>query len=657
MSTTHITLRTGNGMRSDPYSLILALIALVGLAAMAPALVPADLNLTYPFMEGDAHDWIANGLRLAGADVRYSGRAPLLPLTIALLDRLSALSWLPLLLQGLFRLTALAFYTLAARLVSRRAAFAAALALLVNDSLQGFSLQVMADVPAACLLFLAVRSFLLAAEGKAPRRYLASGLFAGLSTLTQAAGALWVPAAILTAAFHRRRDFRSPWLWTSLLPPLVLPLLWRAVQPPAFGGSGGGVAREQWLLLDLHAGSIPFYLYALVSLMGIPGALLLAAGFASGAARVRREEAFFLAGALFAATTCFFVFLYDYNAKRFLCYGVWLGGLFLAEALGRLRNRTVFATASAPLVAFSALPLPASASDPSVVGLWPAPPVYLRVPVGATATGSATLDGPARTEHGRWADWSGFGEIRGAWEAKRKSFPFIDPGVFAADRSALYLYEDPMDGGGRYRTLTRLGNALRHRVKFVPASCFEGGWAFLDLDPLGPLADEYALYRVRLPGLADTWLLAAPENSALRRRLDRIAAHPTSPLARGRGKAETIRAFVADSNGFVALLPSDPRADPSQLYLPFLLETTELYVAGPGEERGTLNLLGNAPVLAERRFGTTTVRKMVFRGRKTSLVSYQPLTETAGSPRTPPPPRRAPRPSPPAPGASARSGG
>ena len=31
-------------------------------------------------MDGDSYDWIANGLRLAGADVRYSGRSPLLPL-------------------------------------------------------------------------------------------------------------------------------------------------------------------------------------------------------------------------------------------------------------------------------------------------------------------------------------------------------------------------------------------------------------------------------------------------------------------------------------------------------------------------------------------------------------------------------------------------
>src|SRR5881628_1542732 len=98
--------------RPDPAFFAVALLCLLRLAL----LVPADLNLTYPFVGGDSHDWIANGLRLAGEDVRYSGRPPLLPLVIALLHRLSALSWLPLLLQGLFLATVLVFYRRAALL-------------------------------------------------------------------------------------------------------------------------------------------------------------------------------------------------------------------------------------------------------------------------------------------------------------------------------------------------------------------------------------------------------------------------------------------------------------------------------------------------------------------------------------------------------------
>ena len=40
-----------------------------------------------------------------------------------------------------------------------------------------------------------------------------------------------------------------------------------------------------------------------------------------------------------APLALFFVFLYDFQAKRFVVYGVWLGGLFIAEALARLRHR------------------------------------------------------------------------------------------------------------------------------------------------------------------------------------------------------------------------------------------------------------------------------------------------------------------------------
>jgi hypothetical protein len=664
----------GRGRRFDPWFAILALLALAGLAALAPAIVPTDLNLTYPFMDGDSHDWIANGLRLAGEDVRYSGRPPLLPLWIALLHRLSALSCLPLLLQGLFRATALAFYSLAARLHPRRAAFAAAAALLLNSSLQELSLQVMADVPASCLLLLAARSFLLAGgeteAGRRRRRYLASGLWAGLSALTQAAGVLWVPAAGATALLHRRRELRSPWLWAALLPPLVLPLLWGAVRPPAFGGSGG-VAREQWLLLSFHTGSVPFYLYALGSLLGLPGALLLAAGLAAAGRSLRRDEARFLAAALLLALTVFFVFLYDYDAKRFLAWGVWFEGLFVAEALSRLRSRTAFAAAAGLLLAVSALPLPTPGNDASMLAVWPAPPVYLRAPAGATATGSAVLEpAAARLVRAPLTAWIEHGPLPRAWEARRRG-AIPDPARFATARSALFLYEQPLDGGGRYRTLTRLGNALRKRVKFVPASCFAAYWPLIRLAPLGTLAGEYALYRARLPGLPDTWLVAVSAGGPLHRRLDELAAHPPGParfgparLARGRREAAAMKRYVAGSDGFVALVPSRRPADLSQLYLPFLLETTELYVAEPGREREMLDLLAGAPTLARRSFGTAAVRKTAYRGRKTAVVTYHPggyrgaLTGTAAPRRPPPPARRPRRRSPPArPAAAPPAGG
>jgi len=613
--------------RRDPFFLALAALCLLDLLLLAPGLVPRDLNLAYGFMDGDSHDWIANGLRLAGADVRYSGRPPLLPLAIALLDRLSALRLLPLLLHGLFLGAVLVFDSLACRLVSRRAAFAAAVALLACFSLGNLSLQVMADLPAACLLLFAVRSFVLA--GEEPRRYLAAGIWAGLAALTQSAGVLWLPAAAATALAHRRRDLRSPWLWAGFLAPLALMLLGSGVQPPALGGAGG-IAREQWRLLAFHTGSAPFYLYSLASLLGLPGAVLLAVGGALAVRGARRDAVRFLAVTLFALLALFFVFFYDYQAKRFVVYGAWLGGLFIAEALARLRGRVVFGTAATLLVAGAALPLPTPGNAPSWTGIWPAPPLYLEIPAGATETGASTLDfRAARLARLPLADALRASNPWSAWTAIDSSFQAIDPGRFAADRSAIYLYADPGEGGGRYRTMTRLGNALRKRVKLVPADYFDPYWPLLSLEPAGAVTADYELFRARLPGLPGSWLLAVDGRGALRSRLAALAgripsAPPAARLARARGTAEAIRGFVAGHDGFVALIPFRRRADLAQLYLPFLLETTELYVAEPGGGREMLALLSGAPAIAEARFGLARVRRTEYLGRPTSLISYLP---------------------------------
>jgi hypothetical protein len=622
--------QSASGWR-DPFFLALAALCLLDLLDLLPGLVPRDLNLAYPFMDGDSHDWIANGLRLAGADVRYSGRPPLLPLAIALLDRLGALRQLPLLLHGLFLSGVLAFHSLAARLVPRRAAFAAALALLACFSLGNLSLQVMADVPAACLLLFAVRAFVLAGEDR--RRYLAGGIWAGLAALAQSAGVLWLPAAAATALVHRRRDLRSPWLWAGLLAPLALMLLGSAVRPPALGGAGG-IAREQWRLLAPHGGSAPFYLYSLASLLGLPGAVPLAVGGFLALRGARRDAARFLAVTLFALLALFFVFLYDYQAKRFVVYGAWLGGLFIAEALARLRGRVPFGAAATLLVAAAALPLPAPGNSPSWAAVWPAPPLYLEVPAGATETGSSTLDfrgaHPARLP---LAVALAASNPALAWWGADRPCQAVDPGRFAADRSALYLYADPGEGGGRYRTMTRLGNALRKRVKLVPADYLDPYWPLLSLEPAGAVTADYAIFRARLPGLTGSWLLAVDGRGPLRARLAALAGRAPAAvapgvlagrLAQGRDTARAIRRFVAGSDGFVALIPFRRRADPSQLYLPFLLETTELYVAGPGGGRDIFARLAGSPTFAEARFGRATVRRTEYLGRKTSLISYLP---------------------------------
>jgi 4-amino-4-deoxy-L-arabinose transferase-like glycosyltransferase len=612
----------------DRYFLILCLLCLLDLLALLPGLVPRDLTLAYGFMDGDSYDWIANGLRLAGADVRYSGRSPLLPLVIALLDRLSALRLLPLLLQGLFLSTILAFYTLAARLVLRRAAFASALALLACFSLGNLSLQVMADVPCSCLLLLAVRSFGFAGEDR--RRYLAGGLWAGLAALTQSVGALWVPAAAATVLIHRRRDLRSPWLWAGLLAAPVLVLLGGAIHPLAVNGAG--LAQEQWRLVAFHTGSMAFYLYSLASLLGLPGALLMLAGGALALRAARRDACRCLTLVLLASLASFFVFLYDFQSKRFLVYGVWLGGLLIAEALARARHRAAFGAAAFLLISCAVLPLPTTGSWPAWAAVWPAPPLYLEAPAGATAaTGSSTLDlRSTRLSRLPVATALAASNPALAWRDAARPFPgAVDPRRFAADRSAIYLYADLRDEGGRYLTLTRLGSVLRKRVKCVPADYLTPYWPLITLEPAGSVTADYELFRARLPGLSGTWLLAVDGRGPLRPRLAALAGRApaavlTEPLARERDTAEAIRRFVGGHDGFVALIPYRRRAHLSQLYLPFVLPATDLFVLDAEEGRQLLARLTGAPVAAEARLGPATVRRTEYLGRKTSVISYLP---------------------------------
>jgi hypothetical protein len=194
------------------------------------------------------------------------------------------------------------------------------------------------------------------------------------------------------------------------------------------------------------------------------------------------------------------------------------------------------------------------------------------------------------------------------------------------DRAALFLYQEPSDGGGRYRTVTRLSNALRKRVKFVPGDWLEPWWPVLEITAVGPIEPDYVLYRVRVPETNGTWLLAAAAGGPLHRRLDVLASRPPLPvrpgLAAGRRKARAILRYLRGDDRYVALLPARHGADPSHLYLPFLLETTELHVIAPREEPELLALAAAVPSRGERRFGTTTVRKLRLLQRDASLVLY-----------------------------------
>lgn len=608
--------------RRDRFGLVLLGLCLIHLALLVPALVYPDLNLDYPFMDGDSHEWIAAGLRLAGADVRDPGRSPGLPLTIGLLERLGGLPWLPVALQVLFHFTILAFYAMASRRVPRRAAFAVALALLLSHSLHGMSLQVMADVPASCLLFLASCVFVQS-------RYLASGLVGGLSALTQSAGLLAAVPAVLTVLIHRRQHLRSGRLWGGAFLFVALPGLWVAVRLATLGTLGGITAR-QWSLLEPGAGSTLFYGWSLLSLLGIPSALLLGAGLVLAARAARREDHRLFWFALFAVLAGFFLFLYGFDAKRFLVYLIWPAGLLAADALGRLRWRPAFAAAAGLQIAGAALPLPAEGNDPSWVGLWPLPPVYAHAPLTPRPSGSPVLQ-PSGIEVRTLppSDLVRFANLRRVWSARRawaaRPRPQrLDPTQVAADRSALFLFLHPSDGGGRHRTLSRLGNALRKRAKFVPAAWLEPWADLLEVEPVGAIEPDYAVFRARLPAIEGSWLLAVPADGPLRSRWEARAgqaSRPADPALRlALTRAVEIQRGLANDGGIVVLLTGD---DPVRLYLPFLLSTPDLIVVEPDQERALLDRVAGAPRLSERKIAGAEIREIEILGRRAALVGLR----------------------------------
>lgn len=522
--------------RRDPLLVVLGLLALIQAAALSVRLVHPDLTLDYPFMDGDSYDWIANGLRLAGEDVRYSGRAPLLPLAIALLERAGLLSWLPVLLVALFHATVLAFYTLAARLTSRGAAFAASLALMLCHSLLGLSLQVMADVPASCLLFLGARAFLL-------ERYRTAGLLAGLSAVTQPVGLLLAVPAGLVLLLQRKSNLK---IWTGAALLLAFPVLWAVIRPPG----EADIAARQWDLLSLHLGSVPFYGWAWLSLLGLPACLALLAGL------FRNRDPFIVT--LFAMLTGFFVFFYTWEAERFLVYPVWMAGILIARALSGL-PRPVLMVAALLVIGGAALP---GSGEPF--------------------------------------------QVQRAWEP-RAPVRHLDPALVRQDRSALYVAAGKPD---RYTTVTRMGSVLRKRVKVVPRSWLEPWWSWMRTEKLGEVGEE-GVYRVWLPGREESWVVVGPLTPG-------PSPIPSPPPGEGGRLAERIVEELDGWDGYVALVPGKPA--PWQLYLPFLVETTELYVPEPDQDAEILRIFDRAPNLGERRIGPVTLRRAEILGRKATLV-------------------------------------
>lgn len=586
---------------------------------LAPRLWYPDLVLDYPFLGGDSQDWIAAGFRLAGYDVASSARPPLLPLAIAALERLRALGWLPILLQALVHAGSFALYSLLRHDHPAAVAAPVALAWHFNFTFSSLSLEIMADVPGACLLGLG--AYLVRHGDASPACWAGAGLLFGLGGLTQPAVLLVLPVWIGAVLLRRRAALRAPWLWLAMalgMAPTLLSYLLRLLG----AGTADAAFSRHWELLRLHGDGLPFYPWAWASFLGLPAAVLALAG-AWTMARHRGAEpwAVFALGSL-ATLGAFFTFVYDFEAQRFLALVFGLSAVPAADALSRLPRRA-FVPALALVAAGSLLPRAGQGNDPRQVALWPLPPTFLAAKATPTGEGSLAVDPTELAIAVR--------PIRELWTrsvqrrvlvASRESHPppTLRPIDFADDVAALFLFDDARDGSRRYAITGRLGNLLGKKVFFLPYSEIGTVVAELDLERVGQL-DGKRIYRAGLRGLDGRWLvIAAARGEADRALARRLRAPPTGerPAIPGLDLAHRVAARLGRD---VPVVFSDDRVRRGwQLYLPFVVGTPELLLVPPEQASDARRLLDSGQVLGRETEDGVAITRVRFFGRVWAVI-------------------------------------
>jgi hypothetical protein len=342
----------------DHYLLALILLCTVNFLFFSMFLLYPNLILDYPFVGGDTYDWLANGYFMAGHDVRYSVRPPLLPLLMALLLIFSSLPLLPVIIQLTVHVTAVLFYVFVSKRTTKFIAFITTVALLFNYSFQNMSLEIMADVLAASFLILAVIIFFKTRKSK--HCYISAGAFGGLSAVTQQAALLLPLAVAVSVFFSRREDYKNIWFYAGACAFMAFPAFWFLYKYMAFN-TFGDVLVWHFNIVNFHMDSLGHYAYSFFSLFGFAGSVLILLGiFFALKRRHFFEEQFLLL--LFASILFFFVFVYDYDDKRFLVYIFWLGGIFIAEALSRFNNRFILCSVAVLLLASSMMSFPEKGS-------------------------------------------------------------------------------------------------------------------------------------------------------------------------------------------------------------------------------------------------------------------------------------------------------
>jgi hypothetical protein len=610
---------------------VLIAVALLQLGFLASQVLYPDLVLHYPFQTGDSPDWIANGLYLAGHDVRYSARAPLLPLAIAALDRCATLRYLPLLPLTLFHGTVLVLYRALARIYRPAVAFATALATLLNVALVRYSLDLMADLSAACLLLLSLERFI--AAGRAPRHYLAAGLLGGLSCLVQPAAALLpLPCGLLVLA-HRRSHLRGPaavWLWTGTAAGAALPLAWVVIKRLVFG-VWGDLQVPHWRLVAFHLDEVVTYTFSWVGLVGIPAAAMGAWGVVRVLRRQEVGDLVLTAALATGALVGFFVFFYAHGDRRLLIYGALPAAVLIAHGLDGLRVRLGRWVAAVLVVAGSLLPTSAGAVRGSEVPLWPWPYRVLRVAEPGMVTSKALA---VRLLH---PDESWLERLP-HYQAHqlRRGFVAADvPEPVPEVRGVMLLH-----GRTPWRSLRearRLQVALRKRTTPLSQLYLAPFWGLVGLEPQGSVMGRTAL-RAQVQGIEGEWLFLL-HPSAREPPLRQPLEVPEEELEHELAVARRIAGWVRPGDPrlvFVVAAPTDRRL--ARLFLPFLLLDHDLVLRHRREDGSVPGLAPGLRVAAEEEIGGIRVMRMASRQERAPVVIEFPAPDsphtTAALPRT-----------------------
>lgn len=590
-------------------------LVLLHFLAFSRMLIYPDLIFSYPFTGGDSPDWIANALFLAGHDVTYTARPPLLPVLLAALNRLALLDFYPLLAQFLAHSTICGLYGLLRLDYSKLIAGIVATAWLMNTTWLKLSLPLMADVPAACLLFWCVFFWRRSDHAQA-------GLLGGLSAVTQPVALVLAAPVLLTLILFRRQDLTCRrFLVGGLL--FVAPTgLWLLFKKALVGQLGDVSSLRHWSLLIPHLDSVGYYAYAAGAFVGPIAMVGILLGSLSFLRRARRDPWCFFLLAVIATILAFFVLLYNFNSLRFLAYVFPLSAVLLAEGLHRLPRFGKRLLLPAVLI-WAIIPAPSSAPDPTRVTLWPLPPTYLKAVARDAGAGSWSINPlSARIETRSLSDltrYHPYGVVADSHRLHRTERwqRQLSPHVVRNEAWAVYFYDDLAQAGTGYGFATRLGNLLTKRVHYLPSSAFGGAWERLLFQQLGSL-DGQTVFRARIPGRQGSWVvLTRTGGKAEKRVLAAISdtSQPDSDLL----LAEEVAPHLTDRS--VAILAPASGLEPWQIYLPFVAHMRQFLITEHQREVGTRRMLGPGRLVAE--WEPVAERKTVTKRRNVVLREHQ----------------------------------